>query len=193
MAIIVPGRNQTVEFGIELVTRLQLPALACAVIAADRNSWYPGRFLDPIAVNQPDLDHALERIDVLSAEAEGRGIRREQIALVGFSQGACIACEYAFRHQARWGAIVIFTGSLIGPDEQVRDWGGPGLAGTPALFTNGDRDPFVPLLRTRQSANVFERLGADVSERVYPGREHEVGGEEIALARDLLLRLTTNR
>jgi len=193
MAIVVPGRNQTVEFGIELVARLQLPTLQCAVIAADGNSWYPGRFLDPIAVNQPDLDHALERIDVLIAEAEGRGIRRNQIALVGFSQGACLTCEYAFRHQARWGALVVFTGSLVGPDEEPRDCGGPGFAGTPALFTNGDRDPFVPLQRTRQSAELFQRLGANVSERVYPGREHEVGDDEIARARDLLLSLTSNR
>jgi hypothetical protein len=37
---------------------------------------------------------------------------------------------------------------------------------------------------------MFQRLGAKVMERVYPGREHEVGDDELALARELLLSLT---
>jgi hypothetical protein len=49
------------------------------------------------------------------------------------------------------------------------------------------------LYRTQESVEVFRHLGANVTERVYPGREHEVGDDEVALARELLIGLTSDR
>ena len=36
--------------------------------------------------------------------------------LVGFSQGACVACEFVLRHPQRCRALIMFTGSIIGTD-----------------------------------------------------------------------------
>lgn len=191
LAIVLPGRAQPVQFALEIVTRLSLPSLNCVALGAEGNTWYPGRFMEPIDSNQPDVDHSLERIESLVAEAESRGIPRHQIALVGFSQGACVVCEYAYRHQVRWGTVVSFTGGLIGPENQRWETVGPGLAGTPVLLTNSDSDPWVPLARTQQTAAVFRGLGAEVHQPVYPARRHEVTDAEISEARKLLLALMT--
>jgi phospholipase/carboxylesterase len=191
LAIVLPGRAQPVQFALEIITRLSLPSLNCVALSAEGNSWYPGRFMEPIESNQPDVDHSLERIEGLVAEAESRGIPRSQIALLGFSQGACVVCEYAYRHPVRWGAVVSFTGGLIGPENQRWETDGPGHAGTPVLLTNSDSDPWVPLTRTQQTAAVFRGLGAEVHQPVYPGRPHEVIDAEIGEARKLLLALMT--
>ena len=34
---------------------------------------------------------------------------------MGFSQGACLACEHVYRQRRRFGALVALTGGLIGP------------------------------------------------------------------------------
>ena len=128
LAIVLPGREQSVQFALEIVTRLSLPSLNCVALSAEGNTWYPGRFMAPIESNQPDIDHSLERIESLVGEAESRGISRNQIALLGFSQGACVVCEYVYRHPVRWGTVVSFTGGLIGPEDQRWETDGPGLA-----------------------------------------------------------------
>jgi len=191
LAIVLPGRAQSVQFALEIVTRLSLPSLNCAALGAEGDTWYPRRFMEPIESNQPDVDHSLERIESLVAEAESRGIPRNQIALVGFSQGACVVCEYVYRRPVRWGTVVSFTGGLIGAENQRWKTDGPGLAGTPVLLTNSDSDPWVPLARTQQTAAVFRGLGADVHQPVYPARRHEVTDAEISEARKRLLALMT--
>jgi phospholipase/carboxylesterase len=189
LAIVLPGREQPVQFALEIIARLALPSLNCAALSAEGNSWYPRRFMEPIESNQPDVDHSLERIESLVAEAESRGIPRNQIALLGFSQGACVVCEYVYRRPVRWGTVVSFTGGLIGAENQRWETDRPGLVGTPVLLTNSDCDPWVPLARTQQTAAVFRGLGADVHQRVYPARQHEVTDAEISEARKLLLAL----
>jgi phospholipase/carboxylesterase len=191
LAIVLPGRDQPVQFALGLITRLSLPSLNCIALSAEGNTWYPRRFMEPIESNQPDVDHSLERIESMVAEAGSRGIARNEIALIGFSQGACVVCEYVYRHPVRWGAVVSFTGGLIGAENQRWTTDGPGLAGTPVLLTNSDSDPWVPLARTQQTAAVFRGLGAEVTDPIYPARQHEVTDAEIREARKLLLALMT--
>jgi phospholipase/carboxylesterase len=189
LAIVISGRDQTVEAALEIVDRLALPHLDCAALSAEGRSWYPGRFRDPLHVNQAHLAQSLERVAVLVREAEGRGVQRKRIALVGFSQGACLATEFVFRERGRWGALVGFTGGLLGPDDHHWSSEGPSVEGTPTLLTNSDVDPWMPAARTHRTAEVFRKIGANVTERILPGRGHEVAAEEIALARELLLHL----
>jgi predicted esterase len=47
-------------------------------------------------------------------------------------------------------------------------------------------DEFVPEERVRESAMVFERMGANVTLRVYPGMDHVVNDDEIAMAKKIL-------
>jgi predicted esterase len=108
--------------------------------------------------------------------------------LLGFSQGACLTSTAAQRRPERYGGVIVFSGGLIGPPGTA--WNEQGrFQSTPVFLGCSDADAHVPVVRVRESAAVFERMGADVTTRIYPGMGHLVNDEELAFARDLLSRL----
>jgi predicted esterase len=186
-AVLIHGRGRTAEEMVGLAGRIGLPEVAWRALRAPGGSWYPDSFLAPLAVNQPQLDRTLARVEQEVRTLEALGVPRRRIALVGFSQGACVACEYVRRHPRRWGGVIAFTGGLFGPERAA--WEAPNLLdGTPVLLSNSDQDEFVPWTRTHETAAVFRRMGADVTLELYSGRDHVVGDEEIDEARTILRR-----
>lgn len=185
VALLIHGRGQSPGDMIHIAQRMALPDVAYLALPAWQSSWYPESFLAPLEANQPRLGFALDRIERQVRDLEAMGCRRDQIALVGFSQGACLASEYVLRNPGRWRALIAFTGGLLGP--QGTTWENLGaLDRTPVLLSNGDTDPWVPWSRVEETARVFERMDGDVSLSLFPGREHMVCDAEIAAARDIL-------
>jgi phospholipase/carboxylesterase len=186
-AVLIHGRDRTAAEMIDLAGRLGLPEVAWRALQAPGGSWYPESFLAPLRANQPRLDQTLARVEQEVRALEALGAPRRRIALIGFSQGACVACEYVRRHPRRWGALIAFTGGLFGPEGTT--WDAPALLdGAPVLLSNSDADPFVPWTRTQETAAVLRRMGADVTLKLYPGRDHIVGDDEIEEARAILRR-----
>lgn len=150
---------------------------------AAQRSWYPLSFLAPVASNQPHLDSALAALARLLDDLARAGVPAGRTALVGFSQGACLALEFAARHAQRFAAVAGLSGGLIGPPGTPRDYPGT-LAGTPVFLGCGDRDGHIPVDRVHESAAVFGRLGAGVDARIYPGMGHGINQDELdAVAR----------
>ena len=79
-----------------------------------------------------------------------KGLDSQNIAIMGFSQGACLALEFVARHPRHYGAVIGLTGGLIGPDSTPRDYPG---APRPHARISGDRDrdPHVPLERVEET------------------------------------------
>ena len=48
------------------------------------------------------------------ARAEAAGSPRSRVVVGGFSQGACLASEFAIRHASRFGGLLLFSGGAIG-------------------------------------------------------------------------------
>jgi len=117
----------------------------------------------------------------------GELARPERLAIVGFSQGACLTAEYVLQHPGCCGAAVIFTGAIIGA-ESPAFWRaqGPRLDGLRVLITGSDVDDWVSEDKVRETADVLGSLGADVTLRLYPGRPHVVTDEELVEAQTLL-------
>ena len=182
------GRGATAESILSLVPELDAPDLAYVAPQAPGNTWYPESFLAPVERNQPWLSHALEMLAGAVEGLEGKGIPKERIALLGFSQGACLMLEFAARNAARYGALVGWSGGLIGPRATPRAYPGR-FEGTPAFLGCSDRDPHVPAWRVEETAEVFRRMGAEVDLRLYPALPHTVNEDELAAARALLARL----
>ena len=183
--VLLHGRDRTADEMLDLAERIALPSIAWLAPEAPSNSWYPMGFMAPGEGNQADLDRALDRVEREVRRLEAAGLPRRRIALAGFSQGACVACEYVRRHPTRWGALIAFTGGLPGAEGAAwTDEGG--LHGTPVLLSNSDTDPWGPWRRVEETADLFGRMGAAVTLRLYPGREHVVGEDEIAEARTIL-------
>lgn len=182
VALVLHGRNQDPDTMAEqVVRRLALESVAYMMPAAADHSWYPAGFMAPTADNEPRLSFALERVRLL-ADA----ISRPHV-LIGFSQGACLACEHIYRHRGQARALVAFTGGLIGPPGTT--WQRGDLAGLTAMVSGSLADPWVPIDRMRETADVFERLGAHVITGFHAGDRHAVTDAEIAAARALLEQL----
>jgi predicted esterase len=105
--------------------------------------------------------------------------------LLGFSQGACLAAEFAARNARRYGGVASLSGGLIGPNGTPRDYEGS-LDGTPVFLGCSDVDSHIPAERVRQSAEVLERLGGEVTMRLYPGMGHTIIENELETVRTMM-------
>ncbi|HSL84101.1 MAG TPA: dienelactone hydrolase family protein [Thermoanaerobaculia bacterium] len=186
--VLVHGRGASAESILELGRALRRPDFAYLAPQARRGTWYPNSFLAPLEENEPWLSSALGKVGAVLEEAGERGPGLERTILLGFSQGACLALEYAARNPARYGAVVGLTGGLQGPPGRRFDFSGD-FAGTPVLLAAGDPDPHVPWWRVEETAEVFRSLGAEVTLRHYPGMPHTVNQEELTLVRELMARV----
>jgi phospholipase/carboxylesterase/glyoxalase family protein len=187
------GRGKTPEEKIDLAARFgNLEGFRWVVPEAETpGSWYPGRFWDPRESNEPYLSEAVERCHaaVLEAGENGR-LTPERLVIVGFSQGASLALEYALRHPGSVGSMIVLTGGLMGvPGSDWKSIAPHSLAGLRMLLTGSDVDDWIPEASTLEAARLFRELGADVQLRIYQGRPHIVSEEEIAEARSFLTAL----
>jgi phospholipase/carboxylesterase len=184
----IHGRGAGPENILDLVPAIGHPDTAYLAPAAAGGTWYPQSFMAPMDQNEPGITSGISVIHALIDEVTAAGIPAERIMLLGFSQGACLACTAAQRRPDRYGGVMVFSGGLIGPPGTT--WRENGLfRSTPVFFGCSDLDAHVPEARVRESAAVFERMGALVTTRIYPAMGHLVNQEETAFARELLARL----
>ena len=183
--ILTHGRGATAESILSLAPLLGADDLAWLAPQAAGNTWYPYSFLSPIPQNEPGITSGLQVLADLVAHIESAGIPSNRIAMLGFSQGACLTLEFAARNPRRFGALAGLSGGLIGPDDTPRTYPGS-LDGTPVFLGCSDVDAHIPLARVHESATVLTRLGAAVDERIYPGMGHLVNDDEIGAVRALL-------
>jgi phospholipase/carboxylesterase len=162
----------------------------CAFIApqAAQHTWYPYSFLARRSENEPWLSSAIAKVQESVSIALDAGIPLSKVVLAGFSQGACLATEFIGRNPNRYGALLVFTGGLIGPLEEPIQLDGD-LAGTPVLLSAGDPDPHVPWQRVEQTAELLRSIGGNVTLQRYPGKSHSIVQEEVDLAGKLLTSL----
>lgn len=186
--LMVHGRGARAEDILSLANEFNLPGFAYLAPQAAENTWYPNRFLVPLADNEPWLSSALAFVGEVLAEIIHAGIPTEQVVLLGFSQGACLSLEFAARNARRYGGIVGLSGALIGPDDTPRDYKGS-LAGTPVFLGCSDVDFHVPKERVEQTAEVLRGLGGEVTERLYPNMDHSVNQDEIDFVRGMMQTL----
>ena len=183
--ILLHGRGATAQSILLLAAELHHPEFVYLVPQAAGNQWYPNRFMTPLAGNEPYLSAALAVVDGLVDQLGQAGIPPEKVMLTGFSQGACLALEYAARHARRYGSVVGFSGGLIGPPGTVWEFDGS-LDGTPVFLGCSDVDFHIPALRVEETAEALRRLGGDVTMRLYPGIEHTVVEDELEFVRGMM-------
>ncbi|MEQ1869830.1 MAG: phospholipase [Vicinamibacterales bacterium] len=185
VVIMVHGRGASPQNILDLVPQIARPSFTYLAPSAAGRSWYPFGFMHPTEENEPKLSSALARIGSLVSEVLGHGVRADRIMLLGFSQGACLTGEYAYRHPMRYGGVAMLSGGLIGPPGT--EWDATGsFRGTPVFLGCSDCDAHIPKTRVDESAQVFERLGASVTERIYPGMGHLVSSDEVVEVRAIL-------
>ncbi|MBV9880837.1 MAG: dienelactone hydrolase family protein [Gemmatirosa sp.] len=183
--VMIHGRGASAESILSLAPLLATPDVAFLAPQASGGTWYPLGFMSPIAKNEPGITSAMHAVERAIAQVAAAGIPAERTVLLGFSQGACLATEFAARHARRYGGVVGFSGGLIGPDDTPRDYAGS-LDGTPVFLGCSDVDFHIPEARVRETGKVLGRLGAEVDLRIYPGMGHTVNDDEVEAVRALL-------
>jgi phospholipase/carboxylesterase len=185
--VLLHGRGASAEDILPLGEEVSAGVGGVSLLApqASGNAWYPQRFLAPLAQNEPHLGSALGVVTALVADIVKAGVGAERIVLAGFSQGACLALEFAARNARRYGGVAGLSGALIGPPGGERDVTGD-LAGTPVYLGCSDRDFHIPLGSVRESAAIFRALGARVTESIFPGMGHTVNAEELAAVQEIV-------
>ena len=186
VVILLHGRGSSPEDILGLSQELRAADVAYLAPQASGHTWYPYPFLAPIQQNEPGLSSALRIVSGLLDDLDQQGVPAGRVALMGFSQGACLTLEFAARHARRYAAIVALSGGLIGPPGTPRDYDGS-FDGTPAFLGCSDIDMHIPVERVIESAEVFRRMGAAVDERIYPRMGHTVNRDELDAIDALLL------
>ena len=186
--VMLHGRGAAAEDMLSLVDLLAQADVAYLAPQAPGATWYPYSFLEPIARNEPALSQALATVDGMLAHLAAQGVAAERVMLLGFSQGGCLALEYAARNARRYGGLAGLSAGLIGPPGTPRNYSGT-LAGTPVFNGCSDVDFHIPLARVHESTDVLRRLGGDVTERIYAGLGHTINDDEIAHVRRILAAL----
>ena len=161
------------------------PLMALVFPKATNNTWYPKSFLAPTQENQPWLNSALENLSKIVMHLKSHKITEENIFLFGFSQGGCLAFEYACRHATKYAGIMVLSGGLIGPAIDKSNYSG-NFASTEIFMGCSDTDFHIPLPRLYESKVVAEEMGARVDLEVYPGMGHLISEDELNKVRMMI-------
>jgi phospholipase/carboxylesterase len=176
--VMLHGRGASAENMLVFGQSLGVAEVAYLAPQAPGSSWYPLSFLAPLDQNEPALSRALATVEEVITHVTGSGLSMERLFLLGFSQGGCLALEYAARHARRYGGLIGLSAGLIGPAGTPRKYAGS-LAGTPVFLGCSDIDPHIPLARVHETTQVLSGLGATVTERIYPNFGHTINADEI--------------
>lgn len=182
--VLLHGRGATAEDIMTIASEVQAPGWTYLAPQAAGSAWYPNPFTAPLESNEPYLSAALDMVTSLVATLEAT-VPAQRIVLLGFSQGGCLALEWAARYARRYGAVVGLSAGLIGPEGTPRDYPGS-FEETPAFLGCSDVDPYIPKQRVEGAADVLRRMHADVDLRFYPGMPHTVNEDELAAIRDII-------
>lgn len=186
--VMIHGRGATAQSILGLHEYFEQPDFVYLAPQAAGNSWYPHSFLQPIPLNEPYLTSALRAVGALVEWLHGEGFAHEHIMLLGFSQGACLASEFVARNARRYGGLAALSGGLIGPEGTPRNYRGA-LDGTPVFLGCSDVDAHIPKARVLHTAEVLRGMGAEVTDRLYPGMEHTINDDEIEFVRGMMARV----
>lgn len=185
--IMVHGRGGSATDIMSLSQYLNIPDYAILAPEATGNTWYPLSFLAPATANEPWLSSALKMLDETMNEAITAGVPPSNIFLLGFSQGACLALEFATRRAQRFGGIVAFTGGLIGESINIENYSG-NFDNTPVFIGTSNPDAHVPVERVQMSAKIMTKMGANVTVKVYEKMGHTINNDEISEANNLIFK-----
>lgn len=183
--IFIHGRTQSPEdMQQQVIGRLNVSDVAFVLPRAAGNSWYGARATERLTPStREELDRSL---DYVRSIAEDLSRRRHATPLVigGFSQGACLALEYAMKYGPWRGAMANLTGCRVGTAECDRPFAD--LDRMPVYLTGSDKDPWIPVEAFSSAVENLARARACLRCEVLPDRAHEVSSHEITSLESLL-------
>jgi phospholipase/carboxylesterase len=188
-AILLHGRGANAADILGLAEVVGRADIAWLAPDAAGHVWYNSRFMAPGVREEPHYASAHRLVGRLVSEVVKAGVPAGKLAIMGFSQGACLALDFVARNPRRYGAAIALSGGLIGERIAPGDYTGS-LDGTPVFLGVSDVDAHIPLKRVQESAAILKALGGAVTLSVYPGAPHTIVNDEVEKVRVFLDRMT---
>ncbi|WP_337181616.1 phospholipase [Shinella sp.] len=190
--VFIHGRTQSPEdMHEQVIAKLRMPGVCFVLPRARGNSWYDARATDVLTDRtRQQLEQAIGHVRQLIGALPGVDDHTRPLVIGGFSQGACLAVEYAMRHGPWNGALASLTGCRVGTADCDRPFAD--LDRLPVYLTGSDRDPWIPVAAFADTAAALARARARLHCDILPDRSHEVCATEIAQL-EKLLRGLSNR
>jgi len=184
--LMLHGRGATASDILSISDHLNLQNAHLIAPQAPDSTWYPQSFLSPVKQNEPWLSSSLHLLREVLDEVLSAAFQSRQVYVLGFSQGACLTLEFVARNARPFGGVIAFTGGLIGETLNEENYK-VNFEKTKIFIANSDKDPHVPLARSEESKRILEKLGADVTLKVYPGMAHTIIEDEIIWVNENIL------
>lgn len=176
--ILLHGRGASAESILSLTSYLDLADFSVFAPQAAQRTWYPYGFMASNQGNLSALNSSLQQVSLLFQFLIENGKAPEQIYVMGFSQGACLSLEFTARNAQKFGGVVAFTGGLIGERLEEEKYKGD-FQGTPILLSSSAHDIHVPAQRIHDSAQLLQKMGAEVSLSLFEDELHTIRPEEL--------------
>lgn len=189
--IMIHGRGGSAEDFLRLAQQLNVPNFTLLAPQAYHNSWYHYACTSVLEHNEPWLSSILVILEELVNELVQQKFRKQDIYLLGFSQGACLCLEFVARNASRFGGVVAFTGGLMGEKLHLNHYQGD-LKETPIFISTGEQDEHIPLKRVHQTVDLLNAMNGAVSLKVYPNKPHAISTNEIEQANQLIFPNSSN-
>jgi phospholipase/carboxylesterase len=183
--VFVHGRGQSPEIMREsILARVQMRSIHFVLPRASTGSWYDAKAVDPLtSTTRAQLSSSLQVLRQVIEQLP----RHLPLLLAGFSQGACLALEYAMAHGPWQGGLACFTGCRVGTmnDDRAKS----DLAGLPVYLSGSDADPWIPVKAFAEATVELAASRARLRCDVIPGRGHDVSATEAAVLDATLAQL----
>ena len=132
----------------------------------------------------PGLKRAASLVENLLDE---RGIvPRGPVVLGGYSQGAMVASEVAFRSRVRLSALVVLSGTFVDEREWESHFGE--RRGLPVFLAHGRQDSTLPFEAADRMRRKLEAAGLQVTWCPFDGG-HDIPAAVVVALNDFLARL----
>jgi phospholipase/carboxylesterase len=162
--------------------------------ATNGRAWWPLdlRSYIPAGKSAPDLSQARPpalhnvALRVQDLLRDRGSVPRGPVVLGGYSQGAMVASEVAFRSRVPLAALVILSGTLV--DERSWESQFGGRRGLPVFLAHGRQDRTLPFDAADRFRQKLEAAGLQVTWCPFDGG-HEIPATVVIALNDFLARL----
>lgn len=180
IVILLHGRGADGEDIMGLSAQFEDEDVCWLAPTAMNQAWYPGKFMDRRASNEPYLTLSTEQVKGLVDQ-----FPPGKVVLAGFSQGACLTADILARYNPELAGAWMFSGGLIGHDDEMPE-PGEDLKSLPVIVTGSQRDPHIPLERMEFTVKHLKEMGCQTESLFYDLDSHQIVAEEMDLARKCL-------
>ena len=143
--------------------------------------WFPIPYIDGSSVEEmtKGLVAAHKALDVfIDQELSARGLKEENLVLVGFSQGTMMALHTALRRSKPVAGVVGFSGRLLFPDALNAEL----KSKPPIVLIHGKNDDVVPVTDSIDAQKILQSAGVNCDLHLSSNTPHSIAQDGLQKA-----------